>query len=534
MKKNLNIYLTAFFCGMAVMAVELSATRLLAPTFGTSSIIWSIVIGLIMICLSLGNILGGISADKHNSMDRLYALIWIAAIYIALIPLIGKYIVMLSVILFMWILPQNLVVAGSAFSCLAIFSFPLVIMGMVTPYLVKLGVTDMENSGKTAGKIYALSTIGSIIGTFVPTFITIPYLGTNKTFFTFSIILNIISLYYFLKKKTRLIRTSTSILIVIALMAIPFNDSYAFWKSNIVYEGESLYNYLQVSETKDSVILSTNVAFGVQSIYKKNSSMTGLYYDYALMAPFFIKDMDFSKKMDCLILGLGTGTYAKQLKRFFPNTNTDGVEIDQKIVDLSKKYFELKDNEVNINVNDGRTFLMTSGDKKYDLIMVDAYHDITIPFHMSTQEFFKTVKEHLNPGGAIVVNINIRSEKNTEINNYLTQTIKSVMKKVYTCKIKNSTNTIVFASDDENSLTGFLNSSNKIANDHPFKGVSEYVKNNLEEENESYLIFTDDHAPVELLGQKVLDDIVGNELESFKSELTSDKSFWDMLKSFIE
>ncbi|MDP4180549.1 MAG: fused MFS/spermidine synthase [Bacillota bacterium] len=533
MRKNFYIYFTAFFSGMSVMAVELSATRLLAPTFGTSSIIWTIVIGLIMISLSIGNILGGRSADKHNSMDRLYALIWAAAIYIALIPFVGKYIVILSVTIFMWISPNNLVVSGSMFSCLVIFSVPLVILGMVTPYLVKLGITDMKNSGKTAGEIYALSTIGSIIGTFIPTFITIPLIGTSKTFLVFSLILNLICLYYFASKRIRLRKSIISAFLILILTVIPFHDSYAFWKQNIVYEGESMYNYLQVSETPQSVILSTNVAFGVQSIYKKNGNLTGLYYDYALMAPFFIKDTNFNSKKDVLILGLGTGTYAKQLKRFFPNTNIDGVEIDPKIVDLSKKYFQLKDNEANIYINDGRTYLNTCSDKKYDLIMVDAYHDITIPFHMSTKEFFSKVKEHLNAGGALVVNINIRSKKTTEINDYLCETIKSQMAKVYKCELENSTNTIVFASDDNNSLNNYITNISEISNDNPLINVSRYVKNNSKEIVKSDLVFTDDVAPVEIMGQKVLDEIVANELEGFKKELNSGKGFWENLKDLI-
>lgn len=534
MSKNIYIYLTSFFCGMSVMAVELSATRLLAPTFGTSSIIWTIVIGLIMISLSLGNILGGRSADKHNSMDRLYALIWAAAIYIALIPFVGKYIIILSVTIFMWISPNNLVISGSILSCLVIFSIPLVILGMVTPYLVKLGITDISKSGKTAGEIYALSTIGSIIGTFIPTFITIPLVGTSKTFLIFSLILNLICLYYFVSKKTRLAKSIITSFIVLVLTVTPFHDSYAFWKQNIVYEGESLYNYLQVSEDSKSVILSTNVAFGVQSIYKKNSTVTGLYYDYALMAPFFIKDTDFKSSKDVLILGLGTGTYAKQLKHFFPNTKTDGVEIDPTIVDLSKKYFNLKEDEANIYINDGRTFLNTHKDKKYDLIMVDAYHDITIPFHMSTKEFFGLVKETLKPGGVIVVNINIRSKKDSQINDYICQTIKSQMEKVYKCELKNSTNTIVFASRDDDSLDYFINNAEKMEKQSPLKPISEYVKSNLSEIRESKLVFTDEVAPVEIMGQKVLDEIVANELESFKKELNSGKGFWDNIMQYLK
>ena len=521
MANKLFIYLTSFLCGMSVMAVETSATRLLAPTFGTSSIIWTIVIGLIMISMSLGNVLGGRSVDKHNSLDRLFKLIWIAAVWVAVIPLVGKYIISFSVVALMLVLPNNLLIAGSVFSCLVIFSFPLVIFGMVSPYLVKLGVKDMKDAGKTTGEIYALSTIGSIIGTFIPTFITIPTIGTSKTFFVFALFLNLICLYYFAAKKMKVIRVAATVIIFAALIVIPFNNSYAFWKSNILYEGESLYNYLQVSEDKDSVILSTNVAFGVQSIYKKNSILTGMYYDYALMAPFFMKDTGFDKQMDMLILGLGTGTYAKQCKRFFPNTSTDGVEIDKKITELSKKYFELKDDEANIFINDGRTFLSSKDVRDYDLIMVDAYHDITIPFHMSTQEFFTEVRKHLKPGGVLVININMRSDQNTEITEYLTQTVKSVMKKVYKYDLTDGTNTIVFASDDESCEINYRANIGIMNGTSPLKNISATVSKNLREVTESGLVFTDEVAPVEMLGQKVLDDIVKKELDYYKERIKS-------------
>lgn len=534
MNRNILIYATALFCGMAEMAVELSATRLLAPYFGTSMIVWTVVIGLIMISLSLGNVLGGRAADKFNNKDKLYSWIWISSLWIAVIPLVGKYIIAGSVVLLMWVLPNNLLVAGSVFSCLVIFSAPLVILGMASPYLVKLGVKDMVNNGKTTGQIYALFTIGSIIGTFIPTFLTIPTIGTSKTFLVFALILNLLCLYNFIISKARIIRTAITAVIILALTAAPLSNSYAFWKKTVL-EDESLYNYLQVAEEGDTVILSTNVAFGVQSIYKKNHELSGLYYDYALMAPFFMKNMDFTKKFETLVLGMGTGTYAKESKSFFSGNHITGVEIDQKIVDLSRKYFDLSPQEADIFVNDGRTFLTGRDAKKYDLIMVDAYHDITIPFHMSTREFFAQVKEHLNPGGVLLMNINIRSNKANDIADYLTQTVKSEMKKVYRCSVQGSTNTIVFASDDEKCLDSYKANISRIAQDHPLAAIAGNVSGNLQEVRESKLVLTDEVAPVEIMGQKALDEIVSDSINYYKRMVnTSKNGVWDILNMLSE
>lgn len=515
------------------MAVELSASRLLATTFSSSSIVWTVVIGLIMISLSLGNVWGGRLSDKLKNGDKLYFLISLASVWVAVMAIAGKYIIDLTVAVLTLILPSslsdNLIISGSIISCLIIFSFPLVILGMVTPFQVKLSVKDMDNNGKTTGEIYALSTVGSIIGTFIPTFLTIPTIGTSKTFLVFAFVLNMLSLYYFISKKKKIVRALVSTVIILVLAFAPFSESYAFWENNIIYEGESIYNYLKVTKTDDTVALSTNVAFGVQSIYTQNSVLTGYYYDYALMAPFFIKDTSFDKKLDMLILGLGTGTYAKQCKQFFPNTQTDGVEIDQKIVDLSKKYFELKDDEAKIYVNDGRAFLKSKAAKKYNLIMVDAYRDITIPFHMTTKEFFSQVKKHLVPGGVLLININMHSEKNTEIMDYLTQTVKSVMNKVYTCDMSNGTNTLVFSSDDMSCLQNFKKNIENISQSHLLKNITSYVDKNIAEVTLTTHILTDEVAPVELMGQKVLDELVSNELTYFKEQLkTSKNSIWDL------
>lgn len=517
MRKNLFIYITSFLCGMTVMGVELSATRLLAPYFGTSSIVYTVVIGLIMISMSIGNVLGGRSADKYNNLGRLFSLLWVAALWVAVIPLVGKYVIALVTVLMMYILPGNLLVSGSVISCLLVFSAPLLICGMVSPYLVKLGVRDMENSGRTTGEIYAASTIGSIIGTFIPTFLTIPYIGTMKSFLVFSLALNLICLYYFITMKKGFVKGLITTVMTAVLLILPFKNSFAFW-TDVVLEDESLYNYLQVTENSDSVVLSTNVAFGVQSIYKKNRTLSGLYYDYALTSPLMLRDFA-EKPADILVLGMGTGTFAKECKYFFPESRIDGVEIDQKIVDLSKKYFGLTDREAHVYINDGRTFLSSSEAGKYDIVMVDAYHDITIPFHMSTKEFFSQIKEHLNPGGVIMININMRSDKSTEIVDYLTQTLRSNMNRVYKFNVPNTTNVFVYSSDNAELLSDYKSNTELLDRNNPVKSIAEAIIENSAEVTDTKYVLTDDIAPVEILGQKVLNDIVSAELAYFRKEL---------------
>lgn len=538
--KNLLYYVTTFLSGMTVMAVELTCSRLLAPYFSSSSIVWTVIIGLIMISLSIGNVLGGRSADKYKSLDRLYFYLWIASLWIAIIPFVGKYIIAGVTGILMLTMPGSaLLVMGSAICCMIIFTIPMILFGMVTPYMVKLAVSDMENNGRVTGQIYAMSTIGSIVGTFIPTFATIPLIGTSKTFFLFALLLNLLCLYRFVSKRVRSVKNIVATILILVFLFIPFQNSFAFWKSDIIYEGESVYNYLQVTETEDSVILSTNVAFGVQSIYKKDGTLSGYYYEYANMAPFFMKDASFDKEQDVLVLGLGTGTFSKQMKKYFPNTRTDSVEIDGKIAELAKTYFALEDSETNIFITDGRSFLDTPDAKQYDIILADAYQDITVPFHMSTIEFFEKVKAHLKPGGILIININMRAGDFNGVPEYLSQTVKSQFAKVYRFDLSSVTNSLLICSDDQNMMSQYeQNVAKYIGSDHELSDIAQYLINHQQEIFESddkSLILTDDLAPVEMLSQRALSKIIDSETEYFRTMLKNNqngiKGLLDMLSN---
>ena len=190
----------------------------------------------------------------------------------------------------------------------------------------------------------------------------------------------------------------------------------------------------------------------------KNEELTGMYYDYALAAP-YMAGIEEKQDANVLILGLGTGTYATLCDRYFPGIQVEGVEIDQKIADLSRKYFDLPES-VSVHVDDGRAFLERAG--QYDVIMVDAYQDITIPFQMSSVEFFTMVKEHLKEDGVMVVNMNMRSSKEGSINDCLTDTIASVFSEVYTVTDEGNTNTELFASENPNMVENLSNALGRI------------------------------------------------------------------------
>ena len=542
LSNKLFLYMTEFFAGMSVMAVELGASRLLAPYFSSSQIVWTIIIGTIMIAMALGNIYGGRAADKDPDPGKLYTRILIAAVWIALIPLVGKYVILgISAVLIFAVNSNFLVIAAFA-ACMVVFVFPLFLLGTVTPSLAKYTTDSLEDNGKIIGTLGAFNTVGSIIGTFLPTFVTIPAVGTAITFLIFAGILIALSILFFVttgsepesesdnstsgksdtfnakRKNTRKIAVSLVIFLLCCIFG--HNSSFAFWEKDLTYEGESVYNYLQVKENQSSVVLSTNVLFGVQSILIKDGTLTGMYYDYALAAPYMagIKEKEKAgENIDVLILGMGSGTYATQLSRYFDNVNVEGVEIDDKITDLAHQYFELPES-AKVTTYDGRAYL-NAIDNKYDVIMVDAYQDITIPFQMSSREFFSMVKEHLKDDGVMVVNMNMYSEEldssNPTINTYLADTISSVFENVAIVDVVGSTNKELFASNNAHYLDK-LSANAALEENESLRAMMDRVEQTALFYDAGTNVMTDDKAPVELLGMKQIDLIIKDEVAYYK------------------
>ncbi|MCH5343814.1 MAG: fused MFS/spermidine synthase [Acetatifactor sp.] len=512
LQNKIYLYLTEFFAGMSVMAVELGASRLLAPYFSSSQIVWTIIIGTIMIAMALGNIYGGRTADKNPDPDKLYGRILIAAVWIAAIPVVGKYIIIGISALLIFTVNNNFLIWAAFAACMVVFVFPLFLLGTVTPSLAKYATDSLDDNGRTVGTLGAFNTIGSILGTFLPTFVTIPAVGTSVTFLIFSGILLVLVIIYFVNVRTGGKKMIVGGLLFLLCCVFGHKSNFAFWESGLTYEGESIYNYLQVSENEEDVILSTNVLFGVQSILKKDDTLTGMYYDYAMAAP-FMAGVNEKEKLSVLILGMGTGTYATQCERYFDNMTMEGVEIDQKITDLAERYFELPA-DVKVTTYDGRAYL-NAIDQTYDVIMVDAYQDITIPFQMSSIEFFTMVREHLNEGGVMVVNMNMRGGDEGNINQYLSDTISQAFDYVYTVDVSGTTNRELFAGNSPELLT-VLEQNVRLEQDSELAALIRRVADRFVAYEAGDHLMTDDKAPVELLGMRVIDELIQNEVLYYK------------------
>ena len=534
LKSKVFLYITEFFSGMAVMAAELGASRLLAPYFSSSQIVWTIIIGTIMIALALGAVFGGRWADRDPNPDKLYLRILIAAVWIALIPLVGKYLIILISGLLIVTVSTNFLIVAAFVSCMIIFVPPLFLLGTVTAGLNKFATDSLDNNASVVGRLSACNTIGSILGTFLPTFVTIPAVGTFVTFLIFSGVLLAIPIIYFISIRRKIIACVASAVVFVITSCLSPMSGFAFWETNLAYEGESIYNYLQVKNLSDRTILSTNVLFGVQSVTMKDEGLTGMYYDTALAAPALADHAD-----SALILGMGTGTFARQLRRYYPDMTVTGVEIDNKITDLAGEYFD-EPADIPVTTYDGRAWLAASDDT-YDVIMVDAYQDITIPFQMSSTEFFTMVRDHLNPGGVMVVNMNMISDGEGSINEALTDTIASVFgsRNILTADVPKATNRELFAKTiGEDKSTKGASDIRRVAKAIPLRSTT-YMRTHddelkwymddvagrmteVGEPDANATILTDDQAPVEVLGMKAIDRLIAEQAQPYRDILKSE------------
>ena len=307
--------------------------------------------------------------------------------------------------------------------------------------------------------------------------------------------------------KTCIFSTIFSLLWITGVV-VSSNASPIFWgDKTIVVEADSMYNYLKVSREGKKMLFSTNVLFGVQSCMNDDYSLTGMYYDALLVSPYLVKE-----NPKVLVLGNGTGTYATMMKDYLHcDCEITAVEIDQKIIDLSYKYFKMN-KDVNVVCDDGRNFI--ARDKNtYDIILVDAYSSISAPFHMTTVEFFNSVREHLSDDGLMMMNINMRSNIKGSINEVLCDTANSVFGNLYTWSALSGME--VFAT--KNQQRDLIEDIKKISVDnHELQSVFNSLKNNLKKHADTGLRLYDDTADVEMRSIQTLDVIVQEEVNYYK------------------
>jgi spermidine synthase len=389
---RLRLSVVVFAAGAGTLATEIAASRLLAPYFGSSTIVWANIIGLILLYLSIGYWLGGKVADRRPEPRVLGGMILIGALAIAVTPFIARPILDLAL--------RGLdavsvgAVVGSFFAALALFAVPVTLLGAVSPFAIRLALDSVEEAGSVAGRLYAISTVGSIVGTFVSAIVTIPLIGTQRTMLGSAVLL-VLAAALLLGSRWQLLTV-----FVAGLLFVPAGTIKA--SPGLLYESESAYQYVQIVERSDgSRALKLNEGVAVHSVWHRDSVLTGGVWDTFLLVPPLL-DRPVERM---LVIGNAGGTVARAYGQLYPEVEIDGVEIDPEVSEAARRFMGLGDNpRLDVVTADGRPYLELT-DNRYDIIVVDAYHQPYIPFYLATREFFEAVREHLRPGGVAALNV---------------------------------------------------------------------------------------------------------------------------------
>ena len=480
------LYPLVFVAGATTMSTEMAASRLLAPFFGSSILIWANIIGLILIYLSAGYFLGGRLADRHPELPYLSRLMLLAAAAIAITPFVAEPVLDRAVRAFADASVGAFL--GSFFAAMLIFSVPITLLGMASPFAVRLGVDTVEKAGEVAGRMYALSTTGSILGTFLPVALLIPLIGTRRTMLASAALLAIVA-------APALGRRYVLVPAVIVLLAL-IPPGLVKPGAGVIYEGESPYQFIQVVQKSDGErVLHLNEGWAEHSVWSPNSVLTGGYWDSFLLAP----PLHGGSFHSLAMIGYAGGTVGRAYGVYWPSVNVQGIELDSDVTAVGRRYFGLADNpRVHVATADGRVYL-AAHDTRYDAIFLDAFRQPYIPFYLTTQEFWQLAGQRLNPGGMVMANVG--TVPNSErLPDAIAGTMATELKSVYKWRV----------GDFNEIVVGFENHVSRaeleqrlaaappaLAHIAPFPGSIEQVPPSSDP-------LTDDHAPVEWLTDQII------------------------------
>ena len=518
--RNRYLYLAVFISGMSTLAVEMSASRLLGSVFGTSNLVWANVIGLILLYLTAGYFLGGRWADRSPYPKTFYQILLYSAFLSALIPLVSRPV--LSGAATAVAGAEAGLAIGSFVSVLVLFAVPITLLGTVSPFAIRLAVTDVHNAGKTSGRIYAISTLGSLIGTFLPVVLIIPELGTFRTFLLFAGILYLVGFVGMWRESGTRTVIYLWMPVVVAVLAVAALDGPlrpAAAGATILYEDESAYNYIQVQEdASGNRYLYLNEGQGIHSQWNRDVYNYGRTWDFFLVAPYFNNPPHAPDDVESLaIIGLAAGTIARQYTHVYGGIPIDGIEIDPGIIHAGELYFDMNASAMpNLTVypEDGR-YMLNQLDKRYSIVGIDAYRPPYIPWHLTTVEYFQEVRDHLTDDGVAVINVG-RTSTDRRLVDALAGTLLQVFPSVHALDVPYSFNTILVATVQPTSSDNLTANLNALPSDaHPMlRATLEMASSALVPATPSDTIFTDDRAPVETL----VDSLVLNFLLSGGAE----------------
>ncbi|MBP3464267.1 MAG: fused MFS/spermidine synthase [Clostridia bacterium] len=476
-----------FIAGLLCMIIEVVAARILSPYLGSSNLIWTCIIGMMLVFMSVGYFLGGKLADKKPSRNIMSLFILNAAFFVSLIPIIEVSVIKPLSLLNSIINPSIIAILCSSIT----FGPASLFLATVSPFAVKLKEKDLNGIGEVSGRMSALNTIGSILGTFLAGFVLIPNIGVKNIILITTVITFLLSFVIYEDKNFKYVLKSLAVLVL--LVGFVFLGKKMFNEDNpdIILDTDSEYSRIWIKKfNKDeNQYYTLEVDTGYESIATENGTLYSDYMKYYNLFDYYKQD-----SQDVLMIGGAAYIYPTYFLNNFEGKNIDVVEIDSKMTNLAEEYFNLDRNNPRLTIyhQDGRTYL-NNPQKKYDCILIDAFKGINAPFHLATYEALMNSKEALNDGGMVITNIaSSLTGVNSDFIQYEYATYKAVFDEV---KLFRTQGDMFGDSELQNLvLIGFKNKS--LENDEKFEVYKEFLGNEITDFTSSKPIVTDDYCPI--------------------------------------
>lgn len=515
-----------FIVGAGSLGAEIAAARLLAPYFGDSTIIWANTIGVCLIALAIGHWLGGRFADRHPHLQGLKVLVLLSAGLLSIVPLVSGPFLDLAITAFDKIEAGAFV--GSLLGMLVLIALPLVLIGAATPWATKLAVTDLETTGETVGRLGAIGTGGSLVGTFAASLLLIPFVGSQRTFVVLALLMALVAAWR-MPVRAWIVPAAIALLLLVP----PGTTKPAQDGDTVVDEAETLYQYARVVEhpVQDGVVrsgpapverrLELNEGQAIHSIWRADTVLTDNYWDAFQVLPFAVDassdptggagtgaaDDDVAATAPgqtprtIAMLGNAGGTVARASLELFPQVRFDGVEIDSKVSEMGEKWLGMPKDDPRLRIfsQDARPFLRSSGlgdgEGRYDLIGVDAYRQPYIPFYLTTREFFREVRDRLTSRGSVIVNVG-HPEGDEALEKALSSTMRTDFPHIARYAMT-PTNTLIIASTAP--ISGDRLRAAIPTMPAQLRETAERAADELQTGLSGGPVYTDDKAPVEWL-----------------------------------
>ncbi len=477
---SMHAQILASISGASIMVIELAGSRLLAPYFGTGITVWGSLLGVVMFALACGYYMGGWIVDRFVSNRFPHIAMGAAGVWIAILAMIKTPILI--------IISGFGIETGPVIASSLLLIIPVFLLATVGPQLIRLSAISIEDIGMTSSKIYAVSTFGSIAGTFATAFWFLPNIGTTNTLIICGFALIVVSAW-------RATWPSTVLFIGFFITFSVFNPMIPHVEEladDLIYRTESGYNIISVYENAQMRSLKLNFLSFTQSRMRLDGGFIGGYYGIMSLAP------SLNKGHRILWIGVAGGTGIRNML-MQPDLTIDAVEIDPKVLEVSKRFFgTVESDRLNLFVDDGRRFLREG--KKYDIINMDAFAGGTvIPQHMVTREFFAEASESLSENGILMMNV-VDLDVKRELVHAIANTASKEFESVHI--IRNKVNYIIICSKASIGPEAMKNRFKLMDKKRYKDSVGLAVKGLYEYKGHSDIVFTDDLNNLDIMYMK--------------------------------